>query len=351
VSVVGGSVFSKVGGMQLAIRSMLEFLLEEGRLSQVFLRFDNPEDIPDVFRPYVRCFSGSAVRFVFSVLLYRLTHRNLFWLCDHVNYAPLIALITLRRRFVVVGHAYELTLGVSRLNAWALKRAGWVVCVSAFTKKLCRTLGVAEMRLEVCHLGVDVPIKPCSVDRASRFEVLFVGRMDEAYKGQDHLIHAAVILSKRFPLLTINLVGGGSSLESYRSLAKELGVDAFMNIPGYVSDQDLEGYYQRADVFAMPSQCEGFGLVFVEAMARGIPCISSNEDAAQEIILHGETGYCVPYGDVPSLVAAIDSMLSDNEKRRVMGARSRERYLDQFTRSAFKRRFTALIDRMTSCVE
>ena len=351
VSVVGGSVFSKVGGMQLAVRSMLEFLLEEGLLGQVFLRFDKPEDVPESFRSHVRCFSGNRATFLLAVVWYRLMHRKLFWLCDHLNYAPLVAFVSPRRRFCVVAYAYELTLRVSRLRLWALKRAGSVLCISGYTKALCLRLGVSSERLEICHLGVDLAVVPASTSGSEQDEVLFVGRMDEAYKGQDHLIQAAAVISKKRPSLKINLVGGGNSLDHYRALAKKFGVEHCVNIPGYVSDEELDGLYRRASVFAMPSQCEGFGIVFVEAMARGIPCICSGEDAAQEVVLDGETGYCVPYGDIDSLVASLEAVFSDNEKSKVMGARGRERYLDRFTRSAYKQRFTALIDRVTLCAE
>lgn len=351
VSVVGGNVFSKVGGMQLAVRSMLEFLLEEGLLEKVFLRLDDPKDVPEAFRFHVRCFSGNRLTFLLAVLWHCLTHRKLFWLCDHLNYAPLIALISPGRRFCVVGYAYELTLSVSWLKSWALKRAGSVLCISGYTKALCRKLGVSSKCLKICHLGVDLDVVTASPSSSEHDEVLFVGRMDEAYKGQDHLIHAAVVLAKKRPSLKINLVGGGKSLEQYRALAKELGVERYVHIPGYVSDETLDGFYRRASVFAMPSQCEGFGLVFVEAMARGIPCICSDEDAAQEVVLNGETGYCVPYADTDSLVAALESIFSDNQKRKVMGARGKERYLDRFTRSAYKQRFIALMDRVTSCAE
>jgi len=351
VSVIGGNVFSKVGGMQLAVRSMLEFLLEEGRLGKVFLRFDQPEDIPESFRPYVRCFSGNRIIFLLAVLWHSLTHRKLFWLCDHFNYAPIVALVSFGRRFCVIAYAYELTLKVSRLRSWALKRAGSVLCISVYTKTLCSRLGVSSKRLEICHLGVDLEVASALSSSGEHDEVLFVGRMDEAYKGQDHLIRAAVVLSEKRPSLKINLVGGGESLDTHRALAEDLGVKRYVNIPGYVSDEELDGFYRSASVFAMPSQCEGFGLVFVEAMARGIPCICSNEDAAQEVVLNGETGYCISYGDVDSLVVALESIFSDNEKRKVMGARGQERYLDRFTRSAYKQRFIALMDRVISCAE
>ena len=351
VSVVGGNVFSKVGGMQLAVRSMLEFLVEENRLDVAFLRLDNPQDIPEALKSHIRCFSGNTLKFLFAVFLHCLMRRKVFWVCDHINYAPLVAALSWGGRFCVIGYAYEFTLRVSYLKLWALRRARSIVCISSYTKKLCEKLGVGDRKLEICHLGVDFELSGDSMRRQKAHEILFVGRMDEAYKGQDHLIYAIAQLKERFPFIKLNLVGGGASLDYYKNLARAQGVENNVNVLGYVSDKALVGFYESASVFAMPSQCEGFGFVFVEAMAHGLPCVASNEDAAQEVVLHGETGYCIPYRDVDMLTGVLISLFEDDARREVMGARGRERYLDQFTRSAYKQRFIALIDRITSCAE
>ena len=88
---------------------------------------------------------------------------------------------------------------------------------------------------------------------------------------------------------------------------------------GFVPDEKLHAYYEHCDVFAMPSRGEGFGLVYLEAMAYGKPCIGSNVDAAKEVISDGETGYCVDPDNIEELAERLFQLLIDSELRKKWG--------------------------------
>ena len=345
VSAIGGHVFSKTGGMQLAVRRMLEFLEASGQLKEAFLRLDKQEDIPSNLSEKIRGFDGDTHAFLVKTGKACFLNAPKLWLCDHVNYGALAACLSMPRfRYVIVGYAYEFTLELSAFQLWALRHATAIVCISEYTKKLCLNLGVDEKRLHVYHLGVDFDVRPKVPKVSKSLDILFVGRMDESYKGQDHLVQAVARLKEMFPQVRLHLVGGGKSIPKYEALAREWGVTDQVDIPGYVSDAALQNYYANADIFAMPSQCEGFGFVFVEAMAHHLPCIASNEDAAQEVVEHGKTGYTLPYGDVDALFESLKVLLEDAALRKSMGVRGFERYQERFTYAAYKERFLNLID-------
>jgi glycosyltransferase involved in cell wall biosynthesis len=89
-------------------------------------------------------------------------------------------------------------------------------------------------------------------------------------------------------------------------------------------------------VFAMPSRQEGFGLVYLEAMWWGLPCIASTADASGEVVLDGETGELVPYGDVGALGGALVRLLSDRARAARMGEAGRRRARDHFGYERFR---------------
>jgi phosphatidylinositol alpha-1,6-mannosyltransferase len=112
---------------------------------------------------------------------------------------------------------------------------------------------------------------------------------------------------------------------------------------GFLDAAALDAAYRSAAVFAMPSRNEGFGLVYLEAMARGLPCIGSVLDAAAEVIDDGGTGYLVDQRDVGELSLRLIRLLRDRSLRQEMGARGRQRALQRFGYSQFRDRVVAAL--------
>jgi phosphatidylinositol alpha-1,6-mannosyltransferase len=111
-----------------------------------------------------------------------------------------------------------------------------------------------------------------------------------------------------------------------------------------VPDSDRAELYRGAQVFAMPSRGEGFGLVYLEAMAHGLPCIGSTHDAAGEVIADGITGYLTPQADIAGLAARVLDLLTDESRRRAMGESGRTRVASLFTYRHFAGRLLTLLD-------
>jgi rhamnosyl/mannosyltransferase len=156
--------------------------------------------------------------------------------------------------------------------------------------------------------------------------ILFIGR-HRHYKGVDDLIHAVSGLNVRV------LLGGEGPLRSqWEGLARRLG--APVTFTGEVSAADLPRLYASADIFVLPanSRAEAFGKVLLEAMAAGLPCITTEVGTGTSFVVQdGISGLVVPPCNPAALRAGIASLLGDETRRRAMGAAGRARVLREFT--------------------
>jgi phosphatidylinositol alpha-1,6-mannosyltransferase len=170
--------------------------------------------------------------------------------------------------------------------------------------------------------------------------VLIVARMsaEERYKGHDQLLEAWPAVRSRIPGARLVVIGEGDDVERLRGKAGRLGLGAHVFFTGFVDDAELEVWYREASLLAMPSREEGFGLVYLEAMARGIPCIGSVHDAAGSVIEDGVTGCLVDQSDSLGMARTISRLLADQSLRQRMGAEARRRVEANFTYSRFRHR-------------
>lgn len=174
---------------------------------------------------------------------------------------------------------------------------------------------------------------------------IIVARMsaDERYKGHDELLEAWPDVMRAVHGARLVVVGDGDDLDRLKTKAAALDLGDAVVFTGFVSQHELEQWYRRARLFAMPSRGEGFGLVYLEAMLHGLPCIGSTEDAAPEVIDHGETGYVISQSDRPALVAGVSRLLTDAELQRRMGANAARQVRSRF---GYERFASTLIERL-----
>jgi len=159
-------------------------------------------------------------------------------------------------------------------------------------------------------------------DRDPRMRVLFVGRL-VYYKGVDVLLEAAA----RVDQTSITIVGDGPLRGRLEGLARGLGIDQRTRFAGYVDDDALREMYATHDAFVLPSvsRSEAFGLSLAEAMANGLPVVSTRLGTGTDWVnAHDESGLVVPPGDVGALAAALEALCSPDRRRR-LGAGARER--------------------------
>lgn len=234
-----------------------------------------------------------------------------------------------------------------------LADAAVVIANSRYTAERVAAAHPYIPRLEPCPLGLlenDAPGATADGTLLSRVgpqATLIVGRVasDERYKGHDELIDAWPGVVARCPAAQLLVAGWGDDIARLRAKAEGLGVGEAVVFCGYVSESTLHALFERVALYAMPSAREGFGLVYLEAMRAGVPCIGSTLDAAADVIVDGETGFIVDRSRIAELADAVVAVLSDPERRAVMGANGRKRFQDGFTYAHFRDRlYTILTD-------
>lgn len=233
--------------------------------------------------------------------------------CGHVAQLPVAWLASWRRpglRYALVAHGIEVWRPFTFWERRALKGAWRIFCVSEYTRgELLKNVRLDPARAIVLPNALDPELTPDGVDSAaitaSQPVILTVSRLSSSdrYKGIDHLIAAMPAILRSAPGTKLRIVGRGDDIHRLQNLVREHGVDDAVEFAGYVDDRQLRHEFARCTVFALPSQKEGFGLVYLEAMAYGKPCVAADAGGAPEVIT-AETGLIVPYADVPALASA-----------------------------------------------
>ena len=187
--------------------------------------------------------------------------------------------------------------------------------------------GLVLDQTPIIHTGVDTEFfRPQSAPKANRPTIIFTGKL-AANKGVHLLVEAASKLANEFPCLHLRLLGRGDPkiVSELQSRAKSAGYPDLLDLPGFVSREDLPAQLSRAHVFAAPSQYEGGpGFVYLEAMACGLPVIACAGSGAAEVVRHNETGWLVPPLDVAALTDTLRNSLKNQTQREAMGAKARD---------------------------
>lgn len=169
--------------------------------------------------------------------------------------------------------------------------------------------------------------------------VIAVGRLNEQ-KGFDMLIDSWKRVYQRHPDWKLNIYGNGEDKSNLERQICDAGLSGIVIINEAV--RNIEERYMRSDFYVLSSRCEGWGLVLLEAMGCGIPCVSFDcPDGPRHIIQEGINGLLVKNGDVVELADKICWMIEHPEERRVMGENGRKRALD-FTQPEIMRRWDEL---------
>jgi glycosyltransferase involved in cell wall biosynthesis len=171
-----------------------------------------------------------------------------------------------------------------------------------------------------------------------------VGRL-QPWKGQDRLLRAQAILRERGHAMHLVIVGGdswGLSPEyaaSLLPLARELGVEDAVTMTGEVPDAGP--YVEQMDILVNASDPEPFGIVILEGMARGVAVVAVDSGGPAEFVANRRTGMLARSGAPEDLADALEPLLLSAEMRAEIGAHGRERYLEEYTTAALRRRFFA----------
>jgi glycosyltransferase involved in cell wall biosynthesis len=162
---------------------------------------------------------------------------------------------------------------------------------------------------------------------------------DAPLKGLRYLLHAYARLLKRYPDLELLLVSKPNPGGKTERLVQQLGLANKVRFVNGISTEQMVQYYAEAAIAVVPSVYEGFGLPAGEAMACGVPVVSTDGGALPEVV--GDAGVIVPAKNVDALVTAIDALLQDPQRRAELGARGKQRIEKNFCWQVCARQMTA----------
>jgi len=217
----------------------------------------------------------------------------------------------------------------SALDRWllhvAVRGSALIVCVSeAMARELAERYPARKGDIEVCLNGVDASFLAVvrSPPQRDRLRVGAVGSLIPR-KGYDVLLDAIARSACR-GAIEVRIAGGGPELQSLRDRAASLGIAACVRFVGDLAPAQIPGFLADADVLVLPSRSEGRPNAVIEALAAGLPVISSDLPGVRGLVVPGANGWCVPVGDVAGFAAALDEACTDpaGRERRAAAARA-----------------------------
>lgn len=305
-------LFASEGGIQVYSRKLLLALrrIRPQQPLRVFIRNDQPHHIPSSGWPGISwhpC-QRSTSRMVASLLGAARRRRPRLLLSTHANFAPLQLLhhrLTGTPSWCSAHgiEAWDLRAGPKR---WGLRQLQCLLPVSRFTaERLRQQLGAScppqcllpnsfdphrfrpgprpQPLLERYDMEPHQPLI-LTLTRLSRFD---------RYKHIGALIDALPPLLQRWPDLRLMVAGSGDDLPRLRQRVKALGLESEVIFAGRIADAELPDHYRLATLFALPSEKEGFGIVFLEALGCGLPVLAGNRDGSVDPLVAGRFGLLV----------------------------------------------------------
>ncbi|GJM40459.1 MAG: glycoside hydrolase [Ardenticatenaceae bacterium] len=212
-------------------------------------------------------------------------------------------------------------------NRW-LAQATPLITISDANIHRLQSLGMA--RPELIYPGTD-PSRfwPAEKPRSKSLNLLTVCRLVPR-KGIDTTLKALAIIRNTYPHLHYFIGGMGPDLPRLQQLVSQLNLEDMVTFLGFVAEDQLPITYQKADIFVMPTRerpsqgsIEGFGIVYLEASATGLPVIASPSGGAAEAVQDGKTGLLVPPNDPEALAKALSKLLEDEALRNEFGRNGR----------------------------
>jgi len=288
-----------------------------------------------------RLSAGMKLRFACQAVAKASRWKPDLIICSHLALGPVawLAAKVAKRRYWIVTYGIEAWGALPYGKRSALRKADRVVVISAFSREQI----VKRQRIDggrttslACTLDENLLSVEPDGDGLHRYlsddrrVLLTVARMaaSERYKGHDVVLEALPRVVAQIPNLTYAVVGEGDDRARLERLAAHLGLAGHVVFTGEVSDAELAALYRRSEVFVLPARTviedhdpkgEGFGIVFLEAMAFGKPVIGPNYGAPAELIRDGENGLVVDPEDPTSVTEALLRLLTNPREASRMG--------------------------------
>lgn len=279
-------------------------------------------------------------------------------IAGHPNLAPIavwLQKMSPRARSVVMAHGVEVWQPLPLVRRASIRAAHLVTGPSADTiRRLTDVQHVASSRTRL----LPWPLNPDFLRLTTRTDlplpegvpqgrlILTIGRAaaSEQYKGTDDLICAVAQLQSEMLDLHLISVGAGDDLARLQKVASESGASRRVHFLQRLSREELAACYARADLFAMPSAGEGFGIVFLEAMSFGKPLIAAACGGALDLVQDGVNGLLVPPRDLSALTAAVSRLLQNESLCSALGANGAAMVQEKYRFDTFETNVERLLE-------
>jgi glycosyltransferase involved in cell wall biosynthesis len=353
-------IFEREGGIQSYVQDIFRSYGGLEQSADVFLLRDG-RDCANPFRDSLLNFhyfkNKSAkvgrLRMAIALFFHILKNRPPRVFCGHVNLAPLVRWLCqpFGIPYTVMVHGKEVWEPLPPPLRMALQQADEIWTVSRYSRDRAAAsnqLDISKMRLMPCAVDGDrfTPGEKSAalVERyglADARVMVTVARLwsGDIYKGVDMTIRALGTIAQSVPDVKYLVIGRGDDQPRLAQLAADLGVGDRVIFAGFVPTAELPEHYRLADAYVMPSQ-EGFGIVYLEAMACGVPVLAGDADGSADPLQDGALGWRVPHRDAGAIARACIEMLQPEgaEQERRNGEWLRARSLELFGQGAFSRR-------------
>lgn len=359
---------SAIGGIQTLSRFLVRALRDIYPNARICVFSKNDTSFPEAAHDWTTTFTPlgwwppKLRTAAFSTELFRRAalERPDLIITTHPNFTPVARWLqkAFRIPYMAFGNGIDVWEIHSSQMRSALRHADQLVAISEYTRKrMTASVGVEASRISLF---------PCTVDaeqftpgrkprfllkryrlRAEQPVILTITRLASAerYKGYDQILSAIPAVRERFPNVRYILGGRGRDRSRVEALIQKLGVRENVILAGYVPEHELREHYNLCDVFAMPSKGEGFGIVFLEAMACGKPVIAGDKDGSMDAVLGGRIGALVDPDDVQEIEATLIQLLGGTHPNAILRdpARLRERVIDAYGYDRFVERLREIL--------
>ena len=332
---------SDTGGIYALSRFLVRALRECLPDAEIAVLSKNDRSVPDPAENTVTqfstvgCWASSQRTAAFTVELLRwaVRERPDLIIATLVNFTPVAHWLKklLKIPFIAIGHGVDVWHIQSGQVRRALRSADRLLAVSEFTKRrMAIALSISSQTIEVLPNTFDpekfqLAPKPHFLLKQYRLRpdqpvILTVARLASAeqYKGYDQVLRALPTVKRAFPDVRYILGGRGSDRGRVMRLIRELGLTDTVSLAGYIPDHELRAFYNLCDVFAMPSKGEGFGIVFLEALACGKPVIAGNKDGSVDAVLNGRLGVLVDPESVDEISKTLIEVISKSHPLQIL---------------------------------
>jgi asparagine synthase (glutamine-hydrolysing) len=358
------SAFSQTGGIEKVNKLIINSLNDtssENVLATAYGLHDKHIDDRYTNRYITKGFSSNTLYFLYILFKERKSYDKV--IVGHINLAPAVWIMTLLNKpldIILMTHGIECWGRQYGFKKWLLKRANQIISVSNYTRnQLLENSGIAASKSSVLHNALDPYFTKPDLNSNQAYLrkryglkndtiVLFtLTRMNstEMYKGYDLVIEALAQMDKKLLHNVKYILAGKYDQSEYKRIWKLIiqnNLEEYIQLPGFIADDEVKDHYQLANLFLMPSSGEGFGIALIEAFASGTNVIAGNTDGSVDALRNGEMGDLINPNDIDKLKYLLESHLMI-QKNKLEGYRTKyHNAFEYYDAKEYSKRFKSI---------